>query len=383
MTIEEILHNEDLRRHEFPVVEKCVFLAHAGVCPLPRRVAEAVAQYARAGTEYDQERIIYPEILSETRQIAARLMGCTADEVSFVGPTSMALSLIASSWPWRRQDNVVIYHDDYPSNVYPWMALADRGVKVRMLNTRALGVIRPVDVLGQVDEQTRMVALASCHFVSGYRIDLETIGQELHNRGILFCVDGIQTLGAFPTPLAHVDFLAADAHKWLLGPCGAGLLYVKREWQEQLQPHWYGWNNVRCPNFIAQEEIQFRPGPARFEPGTYNLLGLVGLKAAMELLLDIGVDNIARELLRKRARLIAALEHKGYQVLHGHGPEGNASGILSFHRPQTDMTELHQRLLDRNIVTSLRTDRSGQKYIRVSPHFYNTDQEMDRLLELL
>lgn len=383
MTIEEILHNEELRQHEFPVTAKCVFLAHAGVCPLPRRVAEAVAQYARAGTEYDQERIVYPEILSETRQIASRLLGCSADEVAFVGPTSLALSLVAAGWPWRRQDNLVIYFDDYPSNVYPWMALAQRGVKVRLLNTKGLGYIRPVDVLGQVDEQTRMVALASCHFVSGYRIDVETIGRQLHERGILFCVDGIQTLGAFPTPLQHVDFLAADAHKWLLGPCAAGLLYVRRDLQERLQPAWYGWNNVRCPNFVAQEEIQFRSGPARFEAGTYNLLGLVGLKAAMELLLELGVQNIARELLRKRAWLLPALREKGYTVLHADAPPEHASGILSFYRPETDMATLHQRLLDRRIVTSLRTDRAGQKYIRISPHFYNTDAELERLLENL
>ncbi|MCX7867988.1 MAG: aminotransferase class V-fold PLP-dependent enzyme [Limisphaera sp.] len=383
MTIEEILQNEELRQHEFPVTAKCVFLAHAGDCPLPRRVSEALAQYAHAAAEYDQERIVYPEILSETRHLAARLLGCSADEVAFVGPTSLALSLVAAGWPWRRQDNIVVYFDDYPSNVYPWMALAERGVKVRLLNTRSLGGIRPVDVLGQVDEQTRLVALATCHFVSGYRIDQETIGRQLRQRGILLCLDAIQTLGAFPTPASAADFLAADAHKWLLGPCGAGLLYVRRDLQERLRPNWYGWNNVRCPNFIAQEEIQFRSGPARYEPGTYNLLGLVGLKAALELLLEVGVENIARELLRKRAWLVPALQARGYVVLHADAPPERASAIVSFHKPGAEMADLHQKLLDRKIVTSLRTDRSGQRYIRVSPHFYNTDAELHRLLELL
>ncbi|MCS7089946.1 MAG: aminotransferase class V-fold PLP-dependent enzyme [Limisphaera sp.] len=381
MTVEDILSNEEQRRREFPVASQCVFLAHAGVCPLPRRVAEAVSRYAEAASAYDQERIIYPEILTETRQTAARLLGCAADEVAFVGPTSVALSLVAHGWPWRRHENVVVYFDDYPSNVYPWMALAERGVQVRLLNTKGLGVIRPADVLGQVDEQTRLVAVASCHFVSGYRPDLEAIGRELRHRGILFCVDGIQTLGAFPTPLQYVDFLAADAHKWLLGPCGAGLLYVRRELQDQLRPNWYGWNNVRCPNFIAQEEIQFRPGPARYEAGTYNLLGLVGLKAALELLLEVGVANIGRELLRKRSWLVAELENRGYSVLHARSDPGQASGIVSFYRPGADMTEMHRRLLDRRVVTSLRTDRSGQNYIRVSPHFYNTDAELRQLLE--
>src|SRR5204863_5017030 len=129
---------------------------------------------------------------------------------------------------------ILIYFDDYPSNVYPWMALADQGVEVRLMNTRGLGVIRAKDVLGQVDENTALVALASCHFISGYRMDFPAIGKALHERNILFCLDAIQTLGAFPTTVEHVDYLAADAHKWLLGPCGAGLLYVRRDHQDGL-----------------------------------------------------------------------------------------------------------------------------------------------------
>ena len=154
------------------------------------------------------------------------------------------MSFVAAGLNFRKGDNILVYYDDYPSNVYPWMALAERGVEVRLLNTRGLGVIRPQDVMGQVDENTRLVALASCHFISGYRIEHETIGKFLRERGILFCLDAIQTLGAFPTTVEHVDFLAADAHKWLLGPCGAGVLYVRREIQDRLNPPIYGWHNV-------------------------------------------------------------------------------------------------------------------------------------------
>src|SRR5262249_7075721 len=154
----------------------------------------------------------------------------------------------------------------------------------------------------------RLVALASCHFISGYRLQLDEIGAELHKRGILFCVDAIQTVGAFPTPVTHIDFLAADAHKWMLGPCAAGLLYVRRDVQDRLQPVALGWNNVRCPNFVAQEELAFRSGAKRYEAGSHNLLGLVGLHAAIELLHEIGIEQIAAELLRKRAWLVPALQ---------------------------------------------------------------------------
>src|SRR5215472_6767327 len=277
MTLSEILSNEELRRREFPVAERKAFFAHAGVCPLPRCVADAVSAYVREATTGDQERFIYPQILNDGRKVVAGFLKCQPEEVAFVGPTSLALSLIASGLKFRKGDNVLIYFDDYPSNVYPWLAMADQGVEVRMMNIRELGVIRPKDVMGQVDENTRLVALASCHFISGYRIDYQAIGKYLRGRNILFCLDAIQTVGAFPTTVENVDFLAADAHKWLLGPCGAGLLFVRNSLQEHLTPPIYGWNNVRCPSYVAQEQIVFRKTSQKYEAGTHNLLGLVGL----------------------------------------------------------------------------------------------------------
>ncbi len=382
MTLAEVLGNEALRQREFPVTREMVFLAHAGDCPLPRRVAEAISNYALQCAAGDQEKFVYPMVLNEGRRLAAQLLGCQPEEVAFVGPTSLALSFLASGLKFRKNDNILIYFDDYPSNVYPWTAMAEQGVEVRLMNVRGLGVIRPKDVLGQVDENTRLVALASCHFISGYRIDFDAIGMALRERNILFCLDAIQTLGAFPTTTEHVDLLAADSHKWLLGPCGAGLMYVRRSVQERLSPPIYGWNNVRCPNYVAQEQIEFRNTSQKYEAGTHNLLGLVGLVAAMELVVELGVENIARELLHKRAWLVPALQAKGYTVLQGDAAPETGSGITSFYRPGEDLTALHQKLLDANIVTSLRGDRTGQKYIRLSPHFYNTDAELQKLIDL-
>ncbi len=383
MTLAEILNNEELRRHEFPVTRDKVFLAHAGDCPLPRRVAEAIADYTREAATGDQEKFVYPAILDQGRKLAAQMLKCQPDEVAFVGPTSLALSFLASGLKLRRGDNILIYFDDYPSNVYPWMALAEQGVEVRLMNTRGLGVIRPQDVAGQVDENTRLVALASCHFISGYRLDFQAIGKYLRERNILFCLDAIQTLGAFPTTVEHVDLLAADAHKWLLGPCGAGVMYVRGPVQANINPPIYGWNNVRCPNYVAQEQIVLRTGSQKYEAGTHNLLGIVGLVTAMGLIVELGVENIARELLRKRAWLVPALQAKGCTVVQADAPAPAASGIVSFSRPGGDLAALHQKLVEAGVLTSLRADRSGQKYIRLSPHFYNTDAELARVLELI
>jgi cysteine desulfurase / selenocysteine lyase len=383
MTLQEILTNEELRQHEFPVTKKTIFLSHAGVCPLPRRVAEAMNRYNDQCTVDDQERSLPPKFFSDIREKAGRLINAKPEEIAFVGPTSLALSFIAGGLKFRRTDNVVVYQDDYPSNVYPWMALADRGVEVRFLNIRELGRMRTNDVTGQVDENTRLVALASCHYLAGYRIDLDAIGKYLRSRGILFSVDAIQTLGAFPTNAANTDFLCADAHKWLLGPCAAGLMYVRKEIQDQLAPTTQGWHNIRSPNFVTQEQLNYRTDARRYEAGTANLSGLAGLGAALDLLLEIGIENIAAELLRKRAWIVPALKEKGYEVLQSEAPSQNQGGMISFYKPNADLTALHANLLSQNIVTSLRCDRAGQKYLRLSPHFYNTDAELNRVIERL
>src|SRR5512138_2378813 len=186
LTIAELHSNEELRQHEFPVARRPAFFAHAAVSPLPRRVAEAVSRCALEGAAGDQEEAVPRTILDETRQAAARLLGARAEEIALVGPTSLGLSLVAAGLPTRKGDNILIYHEDYPANVYPWMALAEKGVEVRLMNVRELGRIRPQDVLGQTDERTRLVALASCHFISGWRIDLGAIGGALRRRGIRF-----------------------------------------------------------------------------------------------------------------------------------------------------------------------------------------------------
>jgi selenocysteine lyase/cysteine desulfurase len=382
MTISEILSNEELRRREFPVSAEKIFLAHAGVCPLPRRVADAMTDCAAKSTLGDQEEFMLGRI-GEVRKLGGRLLNCQPEEIALVGPTSLALSLVSSGLKFRRGDNVLIYHDDYPANVYPWMALAEKNVEVRLLNVRGLGVIRPRDVAGQIDENTKFVALASCHFISGFRLEYAEIGKLLRERGILFCLDAIQTLGAFPTTVEHVDFLAADAHKWLLGPCAAGVFYVRRELQEKLNPPIYGWHNIRNPNFVAQEKIEFRNDARKFEAGTQNLIGLTGLIASMEIALEIGVENIAAELLRKRAWFLPELQKRGFTVLNANEKTENAGSIITFFHPGKEMPALHKKLADAGITTSLRTDRTGKNYIRVSPHFYNTDSELQRVLEVL
>ncbi len=383
VTISEVLANEELRRREFPVVTQSVYLAHAGVCPLPRRVADAIGGYARRCTVDDQEEAISLGTVSRIRKLAAHLIGAQASEIALVGPTSLALSQVAAGLQVKRGQNILIYHDCYPSNVYPWMALADRGIEVRFMNIRELGRIRLVDVQGQIDEATRLVAIASAHYLTGFRINIEAIGKMLRSRGILFCLDGIQTLGAFPTLATHVDILAADAHKWLLGPCAAGILYVRKEAQPYIQPVVHGWHNVKCPDYLTQDEMEFHEGARRYEAGSANFMGLFGLEAALDLVAEVGVEAIGAELLRKRAWLVPQIQAAGFEVVRGDVQPENAGAITSFFRLGEPMSDLHRRLTEAKVITSLRKQPDGQWVIRVSPHYYNTEAELGRFLEVI
>ncbi len=380
MNLPEIQTDDVLRKHEFPVCRDKVYLAHAGVSPVPACVTQAVKETAEKAALNDQEEGL-SELLRITRKRAAQLLGADTSEVALIGPTTTGLSTVAAGLDWQEGDEILVYRDCFPVNVYPWQSLESRGVKVRWLQTPALGQITPELVAENLTDQTRLVALASCHFVSGWRIDHDAIGRVLREREVLFCLDAIQTLGAFPATVEHVDFLAADAHKWLLGPCAAGIFYVRRELQDRLVPSAFGWNNVRCPNYIAQEEMHLRSDARRYEAGSFNILGITGMNAALGLLLEVGIESIAADLKVKRAWLVRALQEKGYEVFYPEAIE--TGGITSFWLEGGDMLALGEKLMRENVVASVRGDRSGRNYLRFSPHFYNTPKELEKVVSLL
>jgi cysteine desulfurase / selenocysteine lyase len=374
--------DEAARREAFPVCSSQIFMGHAGVCVLPAAVAAAMTDYIRKSCERHQE---FGEVLSDiasTRKISAEFIGARADEIALLGPTSLGLSLFANGLEWHAGDELICYTDDYPANVYPWMELARRGVVVRYLQPERAGEITPALVEAALTERTRLVALASCNFLTGYKIDVDAIGRLLKSRGILFSLDAIQTLGAAPLSVEHVDFLSADAHKWMLGPMAIGIVFVRKEHFETLRPTLIGAWNVRSPNFITQPEIDFEPSARRYEPGVLNTVGVYGMRAALEMLAAAGIERVQERILAVKAALVAPLQGAGFEFL---GPvDGpNASGITTFHHPAREASELFKALEQQNIVASLRFDRAGRQYIRLSPHFYNTLDEAARVAGVL
>ncbi len=381
--LSRILSDECERRHEFPVCGKGIFLGHAGVTALPRRVADAVVDYTRASSEAQQEFGDVLARISRARADCARLIGAHADEIALLGPTSLGLSLVAHGLEWKPGDEIVCYRDDYPANVYPWRDLERLGVNVRLIEPESPGVITPELVAAAMSHRTKLVALASCHYLTGQRIDVDAIGRVVHEHGALFSLDAIQTLGAFKTRVEHVDFLSADAHKWLLGPLTAGIFYVRRGCFELLHPTLIGAWNVDCPNFIAQEGLRFHPTARRYEPGVLNAAGIFGMQAAIEILdREVGIEAVSRRILELKSMAVRELAAVGCEFLGAvEGPL--VSGITTFWHPAVATARIAAALDAAGIMASHRHDRQGRDYIRLSPHFYNTEEEILRVVEVV
>lgn len=379
---ERLVGDEAVRREEFPVAARRVFLAHAGVTVLPRRVAAAMQGYIERSALDHQEFGDVLRDVARTRVVCAEWIGAQPDEIALLGPTSLGLSLFANGIDWRAGDEVVCYHDDYPANVYPWMDLARKGVKVVYVEPEEPGAITPELVAAAMTGRTRLVALATAHFLTGHRIDVDAIGRVAHAGGALFALDAIQTLGAFPLSVEHVDMLSADAHKWMLGPLAIGVVFVKREHFGTVHPTLLGAWNVQSPNFIAMDVVEFVDSAQRYEPGVLNVAGIYGMREAVRMIMHYGQGRVADRITMLRGHLRARLEPEGFVFL-GPAPGQACGGMISFRHPRLRMGEAFAKLEGAGVVVSHRHLRDGRDFLRASPHFYNTVDEMDRVAELL
>jgi cysteine desulfurase / selenocysteine lyase len=375
--------NEAERIERFPVAKSQIFVAHAGVTPLPRCAADAMIAHIQASCENHQEfGKVLPDV-DHTRRVSANLIGADKSEIALLGPTSLGLSLFANGLSWRDGDEVVIYQDDYPSNVYPWMALGSQGARIRRVRPERPGRITPELIEDELSPRTRLVALASCHYLSGWRIDVDAICALLQERGVLFSVDAIQTLGAFPFSVKFVDFLSADAHKWMLGPMAIGIVFVAKRNFEVCRPTLLGSWNVSSPQFLAQETLRYHETAQRYEPGVLNVTGLYGMRASLEMLEQIGLNAVASAILDVRDHLHELLQEMGFEFLSPTCEEPLRSGIVTARHPRANTSLLFAALERAKITASLRMARESGEWLRFSMHFYNTREEMERIADVL
>jgi selenocysteine lyase/cysteine desulfurase len=367
-------------RDEFPVTGHFAYLNHASVAPLPRRGVERVAALAQMiSVTGDQTWVARNTTSEEVRGLAARLLGAREPhEVAFVENTSTGLSLVAEGLDWRPGDNVVGVACEFPSNAYPWMHLGEHGVEYRTVPERE-GRIDTDELLSRVDERTRVVAISWIEYSNGFRFDLARIGAFCRERGVLFVVDVIQGLGGLALDVEReaVDIACASAHKWLLGPEGIGLLYISDRVVDRFRPLRSGWRSMRDQGNWTDLKIEWGPGAKRHESGSLNALGIHTLGASLELLLELGPAAVERRVLSLADLAARGLLKLGFQLVSSRRP-GETSGIVAAIHPRLPAETLVERLLERRIVVSARAGR-----LRLSPHVYNTAEEIGRCLDEL
>jgi len=365
-------------RQEFPITARLTHLNHAGVSPVSRRVATAVTSFIEQATVIEPATYRAWEVRCEAvRANFARLIGAHADEIAFVKNTSEGLSLVAVGLDWRDGDSVVAVDGEYPSNVYPWFGLRRWGVETRLVQP-VRGRVRVDDVRALLDAQTRVVSVSFVDWNSGARTDLGPLAELCRERGILLCVDGIQGVGALPLDVERtgIDCLAVGGHKWLLAPEGCGYLYISRRVAERVHSVLHGWKSVTDADTYLPYHFNPRPDAAKFESGTPPQLGIHALGAAIDLLLEIGPANIAARLLAITDRFAEGLRARGADIVSPWEPAAR-SGIVVF-RLGDDPQRLSTALNHRGFIVRV---RGGG--IRVAPHFYNDEEDVDRFLAAL
>jgi selenocysteine lyase/cysteine desulfurase len=368
----------DSYRAQFPVLDEQLYLNHAGVAPTSLRVADAVREWmddlVRHGVRYERG---WEARAERVRKLAAQLVNAAPEEIAFVRNTSHGLGLVAEGLDWQPGDEVAVASAlEYPSNVYPWLHLKDRGVVVRDIEVREGGVT-PEAVAAALTPRTKLVAVSSVQFATGYRTDLDALGALCERAGVLLCVDGIQSVGCLPVDVkkSRIHFLSADSHKWMLGISGIGFLYVDRAVLPRLRPVLVGWRSTTDAWNFNRSHFELRPEAAKLEEGSHAFTGIYALGAALELLLEVGLPTIEARIRELLAHVEPGLRALGCEV--GPAPEHRA-GILTFLPPGADPRALSTYLGERNVSASLRRGR-----IRISPHFYNRPEELDRLVELV
>jgi len=366
----------DELRQEFPLTEELTYLNHAATSPLPGRTRAAMTSFIETRRFVRRAREEYETLDQDLRQALGQLINASPEEIALVQNTAEGINIAAHAIPFQPGDNVILCDMEYPANVYPWLNLERRGVEARIIPHREGGLALD-DLEATIDERTKAIAVSSVEFLTGFRNDLQSIGKLCRARGIYFVVDGIQSLGAIPLDVreCQIDLLSCGGPKWLMGPCGQGFLFCRQELLEEMIPAYAGATSVVDFLNFRDYDLTFLPDAKRFELGTNNLVGEVGLLASVNLLLEVGIEEIRRWTLHLTGVLIEDLQERGYQIASCLRPE-HRSAIISFTTP--DVEAAYEKLIANKVIVALR-----ENYIRVSPHCYNTEEEVLRVGQVL
>lgn len=376
-------------RDQMPVTERWAYFDHAAVAPLPTPSARAIACYAEQASEQgDVPWMSWATQVESLRKTACQFLSADIDELALVHNTTHGISLVAEGFPWLDGDNVVIPDNEFPSNSLPWVALARRGVELRRVTVDPSGVIDLNRLNQAIDGRTRIVSVSWVGFASGYRLDVAAVAELVHRGGALLMLDAIQGLGAFPIDVrqVQVDFLCADGHKWMLGPEGAGLLYIRKHHLELLQPLGIGWNSLASSGFDPHAQ-KLKSSAARYEGGSTNMPGMIGLGSSLTLLAALhqaapDSSPVAEQVLANVNDLAERLRSADFTV-HLPAQTKYQSGILGITWgtpvvPEQALIDARKYCLQTGVVLSVRGGR-----LRASTHAYNNLDDIERLVDAL
>ena len=365
----------------FPVTERLNYLNHAAVSPPPSTTIAAVqnqlADVSRNGSVNFRNWIATKE---RTRTLLATMLGARPDQVAFMRNTSDGLSTVANGLPWQRGDNLVTFKNEFPSNIYPWLRLREAfGVEVRMAKERD-GRIDLNELTGLIDAKTRLVAISQVQYASGFRADLERVGLAARAVDALLVVDVIQALGVVPIDVQSelVDVAAGACHKWLLTPEGVGFLYLSDRARERIQPTLVGWISVPDPDDYGNFSQGWNRGTLAWETGTGPAALIHGLEQSLKLLAETGSEQIRSHLETLTDYLCERLANSAYRIVSSRQPSEKSQIVCIQSTAGLSAMNLYSHLKDRGIITAPRGDR-----LRISPHLYNTVEEIEALVNAL
>jgi cysteine desulfurase/selenocysteine lyase len=374
------MHSVNLERYrnEFPITEQYTYLDHAGVAPISLRVTRVVEEYlseASGGAMFNY--LHWIKRVKKVRMRCADLINADSHEIAFVKNTSHGLSIVANGLDWKEGDNMLVYEKEFPANIYPWLNLQRKGVDVRFIKS-INSSLRIEDIEDLIDHRTRLFSISSVQFANGFRIDLKKVGRLCKEKGIYLCVDAIQSLGVVPmdVKLFNIDFLSADGHKWLLSPEGTGIFYCRKELAERLEPPLIGWKSVENELDFERIDLKLKDNALRFEEASMNIMGIYALGASLDMLFEVGVDRIKDHVLDLGEIIIEEADKRGFDVISPRNKDSRG-GIVVF-GGNFDPQGVKEKLEQMSIMVNV---RGGG--IRVSPHFYNTKEDISVLFEAI
>jgi len=378
-------------RSYFPYLKNgIIYFNHASTGPISTRVKKRIEGFLKERSEEKIDDFYqFKYVAEETKAMIGEMIGCKSDRIAFLDNTTNGIIWLVCGIVWQPGDRIILNDIEFPANVYPFLQLKEKGVEIDFIKSKN-GIITAEEVIDAISPETKLISISFVQFLSGYKVDLEKIGEVCMERGIIFSVDAIQGLGSVKLDVenCHIDFLSSGTQKWLLGLQGLAFIYVKKDLQENMKSAPIGWLAVKNAWNLLDFDLTEKETADRFQPGTLNNLGIYAFNSSMKFFKEFGFDDIEKQVLSNSRYFMNELEKIGFRSPLYSVPDKYLSGIVSFSQRDIQKTpigrypksvnieKIFDHLSQKNIICSLR-----EGYIRFAPHFYNTEQEINTVID--